>query len=132
MPAITGVWGLEAGARVRWTWEMYGVSAEVKALKVIPGKLISTQWGDPATTVDYVFTDMGRGNTYVVIRNYGFKQTGDELIRVLRDNTAGFTSVLDGLKAWLEHGIRLNLVADKFPDKRTSEPKSLDEWQREV
>lgn len=30
------------------------------------------------------------------------------------DTTGGFTTVLDGLKAYLEHGIKLNLVEDKF------------------
>ena len=29
--------------------------------------------------------------------------------------TEGFTLVLAGLKALLEHGMRLNLVADRFP-----------------
>jgi len=33
------------------------------------------------------------------------------------NNTGGFTTVLDGLKAYLEHHIKLNLVADKFPGK---------------
>ncbi|SJN17484.1 hypothetical protein FM120_00535 [Sphingobacterium faecium PCAi_F2.5] len=31
------------------------------------------------------------------------------------DSTGGFTTVLDGCKAYLEHGIDLNLIADKFP-----------------
>jgi hypothetical protein len=50
-----------------------------------------------------------------VIKNYGFNLEGDALIQAVKDNTGGFTTVLDGLKAWLEHNIRLNLVADKFP-----------------
>lgn len=53
----------------------------------------------------------------MVIRNYGFQDTGQELIAALMDNTGGFTTVLDGLKAYLEHGIQLNLIADKFPQK---------------
>ena len=32
----------------------------------------------------------------------------------------GYTIVLCGLKAWLEHGIALNLVADKAPDANVS------------
>ena len=51
----------------------------------------------------------------MVIKNYGFHQTGAELIQAIKDNTGGFTTVLDGLKAYLEHGIQLNLVGDKFP-----------------
>ncbi|HEY2581639.1 MAG TPA: hypothetical protein VGI43_07530 [Mucilaginibacter sp.] len=44
-----------------------------------------------------------------------FTRSGDELIQAIKDSTGGFTTVLDGLKAYLGHGIRLNLVADKFP-----------------
>jgi hypothetical protein len=43
--------------------------------------------------------------------------TGEKLLAKIKDSTGGFTTVLDGLKAFLEHGINLNLVADKFPDK---------------
>jgi len=32
------------------------------------------------------------------------------------DSTGGFVLVLAGAKAFLEHGIALNLVADRFPD----------------
>ena len=51
----------------------------------------------------------------MVIKNYGYKQIGDELIEAIKNNTGGFTTVLDGLKPYLEHGIKLNLVGDKFP-----------------
>jgi hypothetical protein len=32
-------------------------------------------------------------------------------------STEGFADTLAGAKAWLEHGVRLNLVRDKFPDR---------------
>ncbi|MCH5691036.1 hypothetical protein LWM68_46520 [Niabella sp. W65] len=50
----------------------------------------------------------------MVIKNYGFNLSGKELIAAVMDNTGGFTTVLDGLKAYLEYGIELNLVGDKF------------------
>jgi len=31
------------------------------------------------------------------------------------DSAGGFTTVLDGAKAWLEYNINLNLIGDKFP-----------------
>lgn len=31
------------------------------------------------------------------------------------DATEGFAFVLAGAKAWLEHGVELNLVRDRFP-----------------
>jgi hypothetical protein len=34
--------------------------------------------------------------------------------------TEGLAYTLAGAKAWLEHGIRLNLVPDKFPDRARS------------
>ncbi|WP_256006924.1 SRPBCC family protein [Pedobacter deserti] len=106
---------LEKGATVTWTWEMYDVSAEVIVRDIVADKLIQIEWGDPATTVEFNFQEMGEDKTYVIIRNYGFPQQGDDLLREIKDSTGGFTTVLDGLKAYLEHGINLNLIADKYP-----------------
>jgi len=108
---------LEEGKTTTWQWEMYGLSTDVLTKKIIPGKLISTEWNNPATTVDFEFTALANDTTYVVIKNYGFKETGNDLIQAIKDNTGGFTTVLDGLKAYLEHNIRLNLIADKYPEE---------------
>lgn len=110
---------LETGKTVTWSWEMYGASTEVVVQEIIPDKQIKILWGEPATTVQFSFTALTPETTYVVISNTGFQQSGNELIEIIKDNTAGFTTVLDGLKAYLEHGIQLNLVADKFPGKLT-------------
>jgi hypothetical protein len=40
---------------------------------------------------------------------------GDELVKQACDSTQGFSLVLAGLKALLEHNIRLNLVPDRYP-----------------
>ncbi|MCZ2129000.1 MAG: SRPBCC family protein [Bacteroidia bacterium] len=106
---------LEIGKTVTWEWEMYGASTKVLVKDIIQDKKISTEWGDPATTVDYEFTALTDDTTYVVIKNYGFNLTGDDLIQAIKDNTGGFTTVLDGLKAYLEHNIKLNLIGDKYP-----------------
>lgn len=106
---------LEIGKTIIWTWEMYGLSTNVFVKDIIPDKKISTEWGSPATTVDYEFTALTDGTTYVVIKNYGFNLAGDELIQAIKDNTGGFTTVLDNMKAYLEHNLNLNLIADKFP-----------------
>ncbi|MGF7076026.1 SRPBCC family protein [Mucilaginibacter sp. 3215] len=106
---------LETGKQVIWSWEMYGVSSVVVPIVIKENELITVEWGSPATTVDFNFKPMGGDATYVEIQNYGFNQTGDELIAAIKDSTGGFTTVLDGLKAWLEYGIHLNLVEDKFP-----------------
>jgi len=106
---------LEAGKTVTWEWEMYGASAQVVVKEIIDSKKIKIEWGNPATTVDFEFYDRGDNTTYVVIKNYGFHLTGDELIQAIKDSTGGFTTVVDGLKAYLEHNLKLNLIADKFP-----------------
>lgn len=106
---------LEAGKPVTWHWDMYGVSADVNVREVTPNKKISIEWNEPATTVDFLFTAVKEDATYVIIKNYGFHQSGDELVYAIRDNTGGFTTLLDGMKAYLEHGLRLNLVGDKYP-----------------
>lgn len=124
-PAITrnfwftkGSGKLEAGKTVTWEWEMYGVSIRVAVKEMIPAQRILVEWGDPATTVDFTFEAMSDDTTYVVIQNSGFTQTGDALLRQVNDSTGGFTTVVDGLKAYLEHGINLNLIADKFPARK--------------
>ena len=106
---------LEKGKTIMWEWEMYNVSAEVEVKEIIPNKLITIEWDEPSTTLDFEFTEITESSTYVVIKNYGFSQTGNALIDAIKNNTGGFTTVLDGLKAYLEHGIQLNLIADKFP-----------------
>lgn len=107
---------LEEGKTVTWEWEMYGVKNVVNVHKIIPNQLIKTEWGESSVYVDYEFKTMENG-TLVVIKSYGFSQTGEELLRQVNDNTGGFTTVLDGCKAYLEHGINLRLIEDKFPSK---------------
>jgi hypothetical protein len=36
-------------------------------------------------------------------------------VKRVADSTQGFPLVLAGFKAFLEHGVRLNLVADRYP-----------------
>ncbi len=52
------------------------------------------------------------------VTNHGFHGDANEVVKQAIDSTQGFTFVLSGLKAWLEHGIELSLVADKRPDDR--------------
>lgn len=108
---------LEQGKTVTWEWEMYGASTKVFVKEIVENKKIVIEWGEPVTTVEFIFNSLEEARTYVVIRNYGFSQTGPALIEVIKDATGGFTTVLDGLKAYLEHNINLNLIRDKFPDK---------------
>ena len=109
---------LETGKTITWTWEMYNVSTEVLVKEIVPPNKIIIEWGSPATTVEFNFDALSPDTTYVIIKNYGFNSSGDELIEKIKDTTGGFTTVVDGLKAWLEHGINLNLIRDKFPNAK--------------
>jgi uncharacterized protein YndB with AHSA1/START domain len=106
---------LESGKTLTWKWEMYGISTDVFVKEIDPNRKILIEWGKPATTVSFEFNPLAEDETYVVIKNYGFQETGKDLIAVIKDRTGGFTTVLDGLKAYLEHNINLNLIGDKFP-----------------
>lgn len=107
---------LEEGKTITWEWKMYDARSEVKVLQIIPNQLIKTEWGLFSNNVDYEFKEMEKG-TLVIIKSYGYSEKGDELLSVINDNTGGFTTVLDGCKAYLEHGINLRLIEDKFPLK---------------
>jgi uncharacterized protein YndB with AHSA1/START domain len=108
---------IEAGKQVTWYWEMYAISVPVNVREVEENKRIQIDWGnyDSVTRVEWIFAPYGKDATYVTITNSGFKGDGDKAVRDALDSTGGFTTVLDGAKAWLEHSINLNLIADKFP-----------------
>jgi uncharacterized protein YndB with AHSA1/START domain len=110
---------LEVNKKVTWQWEMYGVSTTVVPKQLLPGNKIVYEWGEPPVTVEINFKTLSDGSTYVTVSECGFNKTGDELLKAVKDSTGGFTTVLDGLKAFMEHGINLNLIADKFPKEVT-------------
>jgi uncharacterized protein YndB with AHSA1/START domain len=114
-PAITtkfwftrGSGRLEAGKQVQWAWEMYDISVPVTARVIEPNKRIVIDWPGygGATTVEW---------TFVEVTEAGFTGTADELVKQVTDSTQGFSLMLAGLKAWLEHEVQLNLVADRYP-----------------
>jgi len=108
---------LDAGKRVRWEWEMYDVSADVSVLTIDPNERIVMQWPGPSgdNTVTWTFTPYEGNATFVAITETGFEGSGHDLVQQIADSTQGFTLVLAGAKALLEHGIRLNLVPDRYP-----------------
>ena len=126
-PAITTkFWFTQSSGRldehpqVQWDWEMYKVSVQVRVQAVEPNRRLLIEWGDePAssTAVEWLFTPQPNGATFVSVTNSGFSGNGDEIVRQALDAVEGFTLVLAGLKALLEHNIALNLVADRFPQE---------------
>lgn len=109
---------LEAGKRVVWTWEMYGHSIDVNVKEVKTDRRILIEWGNygSMTDVEWIFEPYENDNTYVTITNSGFQGDGDKVVNDALDSMGGFTWVLAGLKALLEHNIELNATADAFPE----------------
>jgi uncharacterized protein YndB with AHSA1/START domain len=96
---------------------MYGISIPVTAKAIEPNKRIVIEWPGYSnlSTVEWMFAPQKDGTTFVSITEAGFTGDGDELVKQATESTQGFTLVLAGLKALLEHNVRLNLVADRYP-----------------
>jgi uncharacterized protein YndB with AHSA1/START domain len=123
-PAITsrfwfskGSGRLEAGKRVRWDWEMYGVFAEADVKAIEENKRILIEWNGPAnpSSVEWTFEPTDEAWTFVTVKNWGFGGDAEQVVAAAIDSTGGFSFLLAGLKAFLEHGIELNLIADHAP-----------------
>jgi len=123
-PAITskfwfthGSGRLEEGAQVQWDWENYDFSNRVTAKAVEPNKRIEIEWQGYSgpTIVEWTFAPQQDGTTFVTITEAGWTGDADQLAKYAANSAEGFTIVLAGLKALLEHDVQLNLVADRFP-----------------
>jgi uncharacterized protein YndB with AHSA1/START domain len=108
---------LEESKQVQWEWEMYDISIPVNVQAIEPNKRILITWPgySSLTTVEWEFEPQADDTTFVRITESGFTGDGDELVKQVTGSTAGFSLVLAGLKALLEHRVQLNLVADRFP-----------------
>ena len=97
---------------------MYGHSVQVSVKAIEENKRILIEWPGYGTlgTVEWVFTPRADNTTFVSITNAGFSGDVDEIIKQAVESTEGFTLVLAGLKALLEHNVILNLVPDRFLD----------------
>jgi uncharacterized protein YndB with AHSA1/START domain len=109
---------LEAGSRVRWEWEMYGVGTDVEVKQVEPNRRLLIEWTGPdhPTSVGWTFEPRGEAATFVVVRHWGFEGDATKIVEQALESAGGFSFVLAGMKAFLEHGIELQLIADHDPD----------------
>ena len=114
---------LRQGERVRWDWEMYGVHTDVEVKTIEENRRILIEWDSYVgrTPVEWLFAARPDGTTFVTVRNWGLQgKDGDDLVSQALDSTQGFTFLLSAAKAWLEHGVELNVVADKSPDRHVA------------
>ena len=75
------------------------------------------KWGadaDNTSVVEWTFDQRSADTTFVSVVNRGFSGDADKVVSAALDSTGGFALVLAAAKAWLEHGVRLNVVADGF------------------
>jgi uncharacterized protein YndB with AHSA1/START domain len=123
-PAITsrfwfsrGSGRLAVGQKVRWVWDTYGVSTTVDVRAIERNRRILIEWNGPdnPSSVEWTFEPMFDTSTFVVVKNWGFRGEAGKIVAEAIDSTSGFSFVLAGLKAFLEHGIALNLVRDHAP-----------------
>ena len=117
---------LDLSKQVQWDWEMHDVSIQVIPTAIEPNKRIAIQWPGYSgpTAVEWTFAPQTDGTTFVNVTEAGFTGDGDELVKQVTASTQGFTLMLAGLKALLEHEVRLNLTADRYP-KGIEEPPYL-------
>ena len=106
---------LDSGEPIRWDWEMYGFSVPVTVRALVQDSRIELDCDEPPTRMTWTFTPKADG-TFVSIRISGFPGNADEAVKQAIDVAGGFSFVLAGCKAWLEQGVTLGLVGDRFPD----------------
>jgi uncharacterized protein YndB with AHSA1/START domain len=109
---------LDENLHVEWKWAMYDLTIPVKVKVVERPNRIVIEWGgqDDTSTVEWKFRTIEGKGTFVTIINSGFRGDPDEIIANVRNSTEGFAFVLAGAKALLEYGVRLELIADRFPE----------------
>lgn len=104
---------LEPGATVSWEWEMFDVGTRATVKELVENERIRVEWNpDDPSTVEWTFTPHERGTHVQIVEDDIKGDTSDDIAAHALDSMQGFSLVLAGAKAWLEHGIELNLVAD--------------------
>lgn len=111
---------VEQGAELEWKWEMYDASTHAKVEKFDQNKLIRITWNigsdvSAPSTVEWRFYPQQDGSTFVTITNKDYKGSTDDQVAEAIGSMGGFSFLLAGAKAWLEHGLQLELVADHHP-----------------
>ena len=108
---------LVANTSVTWYWDLYEASTKVCVLALEQDRRIFIEWAvdtDTPSRVEWTFEDRADEGTYVSVVNSGFDRDSEDVIDRIVDSTGGFALVLAAAKAYLEHGIALNIVADRF------------------
>lgn len=108
--------GLREGDRITWFVgdAPDALEIEVRVRSIEPPSKIMIEWGqgDQFTTVTWTLDEQEPDVTRLVIEERGFIGSRDEVVAQALDSTGGFNQVVVALKALLEHGSTINVVAD--------------------
>ncbi len=108
--------GLKAGETVSWfigeDKEAFAIKVRVIELKKPERILIEWGDGDEFTHVLWKMEETADGHTKLVIEESGFAGSAEEVTIQALDSTRGFNQVIIALKALVEHGVAINVVAD--------------------
>ncbi len=109
--------GLRQGEKSTWYLgkdeDAYAFDVSVSQLRA-PGSLVF-EWPGPdghMTSVRWSFEDDGDGNTILSVEESGFVGPDEEIAARVLDSQGGFNQVVVAAKAFVEHGIALNIVDD--------------------
>ncbi len=108
--------GLRAGESVRWFLgdgaDAISFSVQVKEVQR-PERLVIEWPGEEGETtqVSWLFEEVEGGDTVLTIEEAGFRGTDQQVIERVLDSTRGFNQVIVAVKALLEHGTEINVVA---------------------
>ena len=108
---------LKEGETSRWALgsaaDAFSFDILVKELRE-PEKIV-IEWEGPdgsTTLVTWLFEETGQGDTILTIEETGFSGSRNDVVERVVDSTGGFNQVIIAMKAFVEHGVAVNVVAD--------------------
>ena len=107
--------GLRQGASMNWYIgdDEDAPAIPVRVVVLIPAERIEILWGDsPASRVCWHMQPTGEGHCLLTIEERGFAGSQSEMVERALDSTGGFNQVVIAAKAFVEHGVAMNIVAD--------------------
>ena len=107
---------IEEDASIEWTWTIFDMTIPVKVMSYKENEsiIMSLGSGNDQSILEWSFTKRSEQTTYVSLINRDFQGNIDEKIATALDSTGGFNLVIAAAKAYLENGIKLNIVNAKF------------------
>ena len=109
--------GLQEGKTFRW---FLGGGADAVSFDVyvkellFPNRLVIDWPGENGRLrqVTWLIEELEAGGTSLAIEETGFVGSFDQIIEEVLNSTRGFNQVVVAAKAFVEHGVRVNVVAD--------------------